>query len=152
VVGCDEQDGWFIRLDQNSEEKVLAPATVFNKGAYYTTFSPDTSVSIDVCKSGNEGTARIYAVHWRTGEAILNFDTSNDSLSTTNARAKDSQGNILFRSDRVLTIGSGIPSQLNVIIMDKGIFGLVGVGGSIVSPKVNKGGEGEPTYWRELFF
>ena len=152
VSGCDEQDGWYIRLDQNSEEKVLAGATVFNKGAYFTTYSPDSSTSTDVCTAGNRGTARVYAVNWRTGEAILNFDTTNDSTSTTNARARDSQGNILLRSDRVLTVGTGIPSQLNVIVMPGGTFGLVGVGGSIVNPDV-KGEKGvKPKYWRELFF
>lgn len=151
ITGCDEQDGWYIKLDQNSEEKVLAAATVFNQGAYYTTFSPDTSGSIDVCTTGDLGTARVYGVHWRTGEAIINFDTSNDSTSTTNARAKDSQGKILLRSDRVEVLGSGIPSQLNVIIMDKGAFGLVGVGGSIKVPEIKGGGADKVIYWRELF-
>ncbi len=151
VSGCNEQDGWFIKLDQNSEEKVLAATTVFNKGAYYTTFSPNASVSTDVCTAGNRGTARVYAVNWRTGEAILNFDTSNDSTVTTNARTFDSQGKILLRSDRVETLGTGIPSQLNVIVMPGGNFGLVGVGGSIATPNI-KGGKGDNIiYWRELF-
>ena len=117
VSGCDEQDGWFIRLTRNIEEKVLAPSAVFNKGAYYTTYSPNTTVSTDVCKSGNEGIARVYGVNWRTGEAIINWDTSNDSTATSNTRAKDSQNNILLRSDRVKTVGDGIPSQVNIIIM-----------------------------------
>ena len=152
VSGCDEQDGWFIRLDQNIEEKVLAPSTVFNKGAYYTTYSPNTTVSTDVCKSGNEGIARVYGVNWRTGEAIINWDTSNDSTATSNTRAKDSQNNILLRSDRVKTVGDGIPSQVNIIIMPGGTFGLIGVGGSINTDIAPKGGGIIPQLWRELFF
>ena len=108
-------------------------------------------MSTDVCTAGNRGTARVYAVNWRTGEAILNFDTSNDSTVTTNARTFDSQGKILLRSDRVETLGTGIPSQLNVIVMPGGNFGLVGVGGSIATPNI-KGGKGDNIiYWRELF-
>ena len=154
ITGCDEQDGWYIKLDAfgaNSEEKVLASATVFNQGAYYTTFAPDTSGSTNVCISGNLGTARVYGVHWRTGEAIINFDTTNDSTSTTNARAKDTSGRILLRSDRAETIGSGIPSQLTIIVDPKGAFGLVGVGGSIKVPDIKDEGANKVIYWRELF-
>ena len=131
---------------------MLAPSTVFNKGAYYSTYSPNTTVSTDVCKSGNEGIARVYGVNWRTGEAIINWDTSNDSTATSNTRAKDSQNNILLRSDRVKTVGDGIPSQVNIIIMPGGTFGLIGVGGSINTDIAPKGGGIIPQLWRELFF
>ncbi len=157
ITGCDEQDGWYIKLDLNTEEKVLASTTVFNKGAYFTTYSPNAETSTDVCTTGNRGTARVYAVHWRTGEAILNFDTTNDATTTTNARAKDSQNKILLRSDRVQTLGSGIPSQLIVVIMPGsgggggGVFGLVGVGGAIVTPGVKSEELVQRIYWRELF-
>jgi type IV pilus assembly protein PilY1 len=33
--------GWYIKLDQNPGEKVLAASTVFNKVAYFTTYAPD---------------------------------------------------------------------------------------------------------------
>ncbi len=32
--------GWFIKLDEDDGEKALAPAVVFNKVAYFTTFTP----------------------------------------------------------------------------------------------------------------
>lgn len=156
VTGCDEQDGWYIKLDQNSEEKVLAAATIFSGGAYYTTFSPDTTVTTDVCKAGNEGTGRLYAVHWRTGEAIMNGDTTNDSASTTNERANNVvQGKILLRSDRTLgengTIGSGIPSKPATVCMGDDCSMLIGVGGKISTIKPEDDKAKMIIYWRELF-
>ncbi|MBT1071482.1 pilus assembly protein [Pelotalea chapellei] len=37
--------GWYIKLNERDGEKVLAPATVFNKVAYFTTYTPDKNSS-----------------------------------------------------------------------------------------------------------
>ena len=70
-VGCTLQNlydpqyyGWFIKLDENAGEKSLANALVFNKVAYFTTFTPNVSTS-DPCLAGNLGQGRIYAVDYK---------------------------------------------------------------------------------------
>lgn len=142
--------GWYIKLDQNYGEKVLAPPTVFNKVAYFTTYAPNTSASPDPCQSGNLGTARLYAVDYKTGEAVLNNNKSNDSLTTVNKRAKSTPGQILVRSDRSVRLGSGIPSGVVMIINPNGgLKALIGVGGIIPGENPKKGGSIIPLYWRQ---
>ena len=143
--------GWYIKLNENSGEKVLAPALVFNKVAYYTTYSPDTVVVVDPCQPGNLGTGRLYAVDYKTGEAVINYDTSNDTSSTSgNTRASGGEGAyVLRRSDRVQTLGSGIPSGIVVIIGEDGESKLlIGCGGALCSEETVGGGTIIPIYWR----
>lgn len=142
--------GWYIKLDQHSGEKVLAPATVFAKVAYFTTFSPDPSESLNPCLP-NRGTARVYAVNYLTAEAVFNYNTSNDSgFSTeTNKRALGNDGEILKRSDRFDAIGSGIPSGVVVIINAEGEGALIGVGGGLEIPEVRAGKTAIRLYWRD---
>jgi len=108
--------GWYIRLDQNSGEKVLAPAEVFNKNAFFTTYSPDL-VDEDPCLPGNLGTSRLYHLNAVTGEAVYNYDTTNDGSATSgNNRATNDAGEVLRRTDRVKEIGEGIPSGIVTLI------------------------------------
>ncbi|KIH76919.1 type IV pilus assembly protein PilY1 [Geoalkalibacter ferrihydriticus] len=107
--------GWYIKLNENSGEKVLAASTVFNNVAYFSTYSPNTNVAPDPCKPGNLGTSRVYQVDARTGEAIINNDKSNDGDSA-NERAAHEDGYVLKRSDRVQVIGEGIPSGIVTLI------------------------------------
>jgi len=100
--------GWYIKLNENSGEKVLAPALVLHGVAYFTTYAPSTTVSADPCDVGNLGTARLYAVDYKTGSAIMNYDSTNDSDSS-----------VLRRSDRSLILGQGIPSEV-VVFRKKG--------------------------------
>src|SRR3989337_2064234 len=88
--------GWYIKLDQHDGEKVLAPASVFAKVAYYTTFSPTGGEELDACIP-NRGVARVFALNYLTGEAVFNYDTSNDSgySTETNTRAMGNDGEIL---------------------------------------------------------
>ncbi|AJE02896.1 pilus assembly protein [Geobacter pickeringii] len=140
--------GWYIKLNQNPGEKVLAPPVVFNKAAYFTTYAPNVGVVSDPCNPGNLGTARIYALNYQTGEAVLNYDTSNDG-TTTNARANGGSGQVLMRSDRVKTLGTGIPSGIVILITSSGEQrALIGVGGVIANETPKKGGSVVPLYWR----
>jgi type IV pilus assembly protein PilY1 len=142
--------GWYIKLDENSGEKVLAPPTVFNKVAYFTTYAPNTTVAPDPCQPGNLGTARLYAVDYLTGEAVLNYDMTNDSTIIDNKRAKSTPGQVLVRSDRSVTLGSGIPSGVVLIINPNGgLKALIGVGGVIPGQNPKKGGSIVPLYWRQ---
>ncbi len=142
--------GWYIKLDQHSGEKVLAPASVFAKVAYYTTFSPTGGEELDACIP-NRGVARVFALNYLTGEAVFNYDTSNDSgySTETNTRAMGNDGEILKRSDRYNVIGSGIPSGVVVIINQEGEGALIGVGGGLEIPEVRAGKTAIRLYWRD---
>ncbi|GFO66839.1 type IV pili system adhesin PilY [Geomonas limicola] len=150
--------GWYIKLNQNSGEKVLAAPLVFSKVAYFTTYAPGAA-STDVCLTGNLGTSRQYALNYLTGEAVLNYDTTNDSTLVANPR---SQGPILsgsgatatfsrlLRSDRVKTTGSGIPSSVVLMIPTSGQVNiLTGIGGGLASDKPKAGLISFPLYWRQ---
>lgn len=146
--------GWFIKLDLDAGEKVLANPLVFNKVAYYTTFTPNV-VTSDPCLAGNLGVGRIYAVDYKTGEAVFNFDETNDVANddayseTENERAKGSgSGEILRRTDRFKTVGSGIPSGAVVVVREDGTSSaLVGCGGGLCGGETSDGGTIIPLYW-----
>ena len=71
-------NGWFIKLDSATGEKSLSPPVVFNKIAYFTTFSPTSEgAGGDPCYVG-EGTARVYILQYNTGNAMFNLDLTND--------------------------------------------------------------------------
>ncbi len=143
--------GWYIRLNENTGEKVLAPSVLYNAVAVYTTYSPLTIASTDPCVTGNLGTARAYAVDYLTGAAVTNYDTTNDTTSTTNtwARASGTTFNLL-RSDRVVTLGSGIPSGGVVVISSTGQTSLmIGVGGSFQTMKLGGSSATLQLYWRQ---
>lgn len=159
--------GWYIQLNQNTGEKVLAVPTVFNKVANFTTYAPNTAGNTDPCQPGNLGTARIYSLNYLTGEAVLDYSTANDtsvnmSLSNTNTRGivnagaaggTSSNGSATVyvgRDDRSKTIGTGIPSGMVIIINPGGQIGaLTGVGGAIAGSNPLQGGSIVPLYWRQ---
>jgi len=160
-IGCtlqnlydDQYYGWFIKLDLDDGEKVLANPLVFNKVAYYTTFTPNVNTT-DPCLSGNLGVGRVYGVNYKTGEAVFNFDLNNDVADndsysdTENERAKGSgNGDILRRSDRFKGVGSGIPSGVVVVIRSDGTSSaLVGCGGGLCGGETKDGGAIIPLYW-----
>ena len=143
------KSGWFIKLNQNPGEKSLATPMVFNKAAYFTTYAPGIT-NTDPCATGNLGTSRVYALNYKTGEAVLNYDTSNDTTSTTNKRAVSASGSILLASDRVKSTGTGIPSGLVVVLAPNGkLKALTGVGGAIAPDNPTPGGSIVPLYWRQ---
>lgn len=136
--------GWYMRLEPYIGEKILAPPALLNKVAYFTSFTPGTSIVVDPCKPNNLGTSRLYVLNYATAEAVTNYDTTNDATVTLNKRAKSSPtGYTLLRSDRVKTIGSGIASGV-VIVRDKAF---IGAGGSILTENIKKGGRIINLYW-----
>lgn len=150
LAALDTQDGWYIKLDVNSGEKVLAPALTFFS-AYFTTYSPNIVANPDPCAPGNLGTGRIYVLNYKTGEAVVDYDTSNNGTSTTNTRAKNNAGQVLLRSDRVQTLGSGIPSGVVPIIQPGGEASiLVGCGGGLCTPASTSSDTVVPLYWRRV--
>ncbi len=129
-LNSDSNYGWMVRLSTNAGEKILASPLVLNKVAYYTSYAPNTTVAVDPCSPGNLGISRLYALNYLTGEAALNFQTSNDGSTVANERALNKEGKVLLTSDRVVTLGSGIPSGLTVIIPETGEVGILVTSGS----------------------
>ncbi len=125
-------NGWYIRLADNSGEKALASPLVFGGVTYLTTFTP---LGIDDPCVFDEGIARLYALNYRTGEAVLNYDTTTEGLG---------------KSDRSLAVGSGIPSALVMAIMQGRLEGYVGIRGGIANPIIEESSLLTRVYWREL--
>ncbi|WP_158414042.1 pilus assembly protein [Geoalkalibacter subterraneus] len=108
--------GWYIDLEDDGE-KALAGTVVFNNIALYTTYTPNNLIAPDPCNPNHLGTARVYGVNAKTGEAILNWDPDNDGENTDgNERAENTDGYVLRKADRVKTIGQGIPSGIVTLI------------------------------------
>jgi type IV pilus assembly protein PilY1 len=133
-TALDSSDGWYINLNENQGEKVLAPSIVYFGVAYITTFTPTPGSGIDPCYVGL-GTARLYALDYMTAEAVLDFDTTNGGLQ---------------KSDRSKTIGTAIPSAVVIAIIQGTGASYIGVGGGIVTSEMV-----DPTgltriYWRHL--
>jgi type IV pilus assembly protein PilY1 len=140
--------GWYIKLDQTSGEKVLASPLAFNKVAYYTTYAP-LETTANSCTPGNLGVSRLYAVDYKTGEAVLNFNGTNDTQSTdNNSRALSKYGKVLRRADRSIELGVGIPSGIVVLMPPSGEAKLlIGCGGGLCSEDPVLGGTIIPIYW-----
>jgi len=128
--------GWYIQLE-NDGEKVLAQPALTNKVAYFTTFAPGASASTDPCKPSNMGTSRLYVLDYKTGEAVMNYDTTNDSTTVTNKRAK-SGSTVLQKSDRNTVLGTGIASGAIII----GNKVLVGAEGGVIATDTKTGSAG----------
>jgi type IV pilus assembly protein PilY1 len=133
-----EMDGWFITLE-NLGEKSLAPAVVFNKAAYFTTFTPaPEGVTGDPCYVG-EGTARVYILEYNTGNAVFNLDLTNDV-----------GGTVISKNDRSTTIGTGIPSGVVITFIGGKPVAYIGVGGG-VNMAPTAGRQNEQKYWKIVF-
>ena len=158
-LSSHDKYGWFIKLDSANfpGEKVLSSALVYNKVAYFTTFSPEmVTESEDPCQTGNLGAGRTFALNYLTGEAVFDYDKTNDGSDNANARATTStDGVILRRSDRVLYIGSGIPSGVVLVVSDGGgngageAFTLIGSGGGVMTGEAASGGTLQQIYWMQ---
>lgn len=169
LAKLERSAGWYIKLDQNLGEKVLAPASIFAKVASYSTYTPPVvGVVSDSCKP-QLGIARIYQVDYLTGEAVFNYDTKNDAGSggvydgETNTHSlggavKDASGNVIGgnffrRTDRVLAVGTGIPSGIVNTISELGgtkpcdAMGLMGAGGTVVVVEVKCNATRTKIYW-----
>jgi type IV pilus assembly protein PilY1 len=134
-----QEDGWFIKLDQSPGEKCLSVPVVFYGIVYYSTFSPTVGDETDICFLG-EGTSRLYALKYKSGNAAFNLDLMNDE-----------GGTVLSRSDRSMTVGATIPSGVIVTFIGGTSVGYMGVGGGVYKPKLFSGRSIIPVAWRIVF-
>jgi len=133
------KNGWYIKLDENPGEKSLASSVVFYGVVYYTTFTPTFGSGTDICFVG-EGTSRLYALKYQTGNAVFNFDLTNDV-----------GGIVIKREDRSKIIGTAIPSGL-IITFTKGVAAAyVGVGEGVFKAPVQSSKSIVPINWRIVF-
>jgi type IV pilus assembly protein PilY1 len=130
------KNGWFIVLDENQGEKSLSSPVVFFGVVYYTTFTPSSGSESDPCFVG-EGTGRMYALKYKTGNAVFNLDGSLDGKVT--------------RSDRAAFIGTGIPSGVIITFIGGTATAYVGVGGGVYRPPLPTTKSLVPVNWRILF-
>lgn len=142
TVGDKTYYGWYIKLDQNNGEKVLALPKVLDNVLFFTTYTPAivdiNDEDYDPCE-GVLGPARLYAVDAQTGEAVFNFTGITNYLKNKDGQYIDRDGNVvdeadrirtLLRADRSLSVGKGIASEPLIIIDKKGNKSvMVGVGG-----------------------
>ena len=135
------KDGWFIKLDQNLGEKCLSSPAVYYGVVYYTSFAPTFGSEGDPCFVG-EGTGRVYALRYKSGNAAFNLD----GLGTIDT---------LTRSDRGATIGTGIPSGVIITFIEGKTVAYVGVGGPggprVPRPKLLSDKTIVPVTWRIVF-
>ncbi len=129
-------NGWFFDLEHPGE-KVVSTPLVYNRVVYFTTYTPssvETSSSSDPCYTGaGAGTARIYAVDFRTGEAVFqNFDGNPNALT---------------KEDRYKDIGSGIPSEPTLVITEQGAFIIVGTQEGPIQHNTAERRSIHPYYW-----
>jgi len=133
----ETQQGWFIELNQNLGEKCLSNSVLFYGTIYYTTFTPIFGDKSDPCFL-DEGMARIYALDYKTGNAVFNLD----SLGTLND---------LARSDRSAVIGTSIPSGVIITFLGGTSVAYAGVGGGVYPPPLPITKTLIPINWRIVF-
>ena len=127
----DTLEGWYFNLDTDGERVVSSPI-VFNKVVYFTTFTPSAEAGTDQCSSGTgAGTARLYAVDYKTGNAVFDFNSSG----------------ALEKADRAKTIGTGIPSEPVVVVTETGTSVLVSTEKKVQSQDTQSKREFKRFYW-----
>jgi hypothetical protein len=132
--------GWFITLEYASE-KSLATPVVFYKTAYFTTFTASAEGQVgDPCYVG-EGTGRLYALKYNNGNAVFNFDLTNDV-----------SGTVYAKTDRSLIMGTAIPSGVIITFVGGTAVAYAGVGGGVYTPQLGSRSPLVPMTWRIILF
>jgi type IV pilus assembly protein PilY1 len=144
-TSLENGNGWFIRLE-NPGEKVVASPRVYGGVAYFTTYTPDTTPpSGDPCAASTvRGIGRLYAVEYKTGASVSEFSSEVEY---------DGDGNAvnLGKKDRVITIGTAIPSAPVIAILQSGARIFIGVEGGIVSMPAITTPDMNRYYWHQMF-
>ena len=145
INNLENSQGWFIRLEYPGE-KVVASPRVYGGVIYFTTYTPDSSApSADPCAASTvRGVARLYAVDYETGASISAFSSELEI---------DGDGNIvnLGKKDRVIAIGTAIPSAPVIAILENGARIFIGVEGGIVSMPAIDTPDMYRYYWHQMF-
>jgi hypothetical protein len=128
----ENREGWFVSLGANRGEKVTGVPAVAYGAVYFTTFSPSS-------KSG-ENTARVYALNYQHGNAILNLSSANDT-----------EGVRIDLMDRSKVIGTGLPSGTVLSAVKGRLVAYTGINGGIYETPVKRRSTILPVWWRQMF-
>jgi Tfp pilus tip-associated adhesin PilY1 len=131
IMNFGHSDGWFISLEANKGEKVLAPPVVVYGVSYFTTYTPSPD--------GSDGIARIYALNYRTGYPVFSLSKGNGA-----------EGPKTDFSDRSKMIGKGIPSGTVISAVRGRLVALTGVEGGIYNTPLRRHSTLIPIWWREV--
>src|SRR4030042_2478649 len=107
-----KKEGWFVSLGTNKGEKVTGVPAVAYGAVYFTSFSPSSQSS--------ENTARLYALNYQHGNAILNLNPANDT-----------EGVRIDLTDRSKVIGTGVPSGTVLRAGKGGVVAERGINGGL---------------------
>jgi len=127
-----KKEGWFVSLEANRGEKVTGGTVVGYGTVYFTTFAPSPK--------GGESTARVYALNYQNGNAILNLNPANDT-----------DGVKIDLLDRSKVIGKGIPSGTIMSALGKKPVAYTGIPGGIYRTPVRGRSVIIPISWRLVF-
>ncbi len=138
INALNSKEGWYIRLGANAGEKCLSNSVLFYGVIYYTTFQPTFDpTGTDPCFM-SQGIARLYALDYRTGNAVFNLDhvgTLGD----------------LGQSDRSTEIGVSIPSGVIITFISGTTVAYGGVEMGIFRPPLPVAKTLFPVNWRIVF-
>lgn len=97
--------GWYIELEGEGE-KCLSSPTVYAGVVYFTTFAPaGSATSDDPCADPSSGgTAKLYAIDYKTGKAVYNFDESTEGLTKEDRAKPLDQDNITIAPNPTMII------------------------------------------------
>jgi hypothetical protein len=114
---------------------------------YFTTYTPDTGGGggTDPCAASTvRGVARLYAVDYKTGASVAEFSAEVEV---------DGDGNAvdLGKKDRVIAIGTAIPSAPVIAVLEGGARIFIGVEGGIVSLPTVVTPDMYRYYWHQIF-
>jgi len=132
----DLSKGWKLQMETYGE-KVLATPLTMSGQVFFTTYMPQGSSSASAC-SPSEGSGRLYAVALQDATAVINYDTSDDTVSNG-----DPDGNgPSSKSDRSVDLNSaGIPAEVVSIPPNK-----------ILRPDLQVDSIDVATRWRTYWF
>jgi len=125
----ENKEGWFVSLGTNRGEKVTGVPVVAQGAVYFTSFSPS-----------GEKTARVYALNYKNGNAILNLNPANDT-----------EGVRIDLTDRSKVIGTGVPSGTVLSAVKGRLVAYTGINGGIYDTPVKRRSTIIPVWWRQVF-
>jgi type IV pilus assembly protein PilY1 len=140
--------GWYIRLE-NQGEKVVSSPRVYAGVVYFTTYTPAIAgdpADPDPCAASTaSGIARLYALNYKNGASVTNFNASGETDTSGNPL------NGLGKLDRSLIVGTAIPSAPVIAILAGGARIFIGVEGGLVSLPAVASQDMIRYYWNQIF-
>ncbi|HEY2387734.1 MAG TPA: PilC/PilY family type IV pilus protein [Candidatus Binatia bacterium] len=129
--------GWFIQLNANPGEKVLASPTAFFS-IFFSTFTPVSGA----CNAG--GDARLYTLNYATG------GIPDSSVQDPDGPSGPGQPPTVSTGMRVDIIGKSIPTELTVTIQKTSSAGFIASSGAVGQPPLAAlPNNVTPISWRE---